>query len=389
MYHARKSLLYSKDIPWQKKNSNLFDVTMGAYDGAEVCELVGLFLLNLLSKKFIKENIGLYRDDGLGIFRNINGHQADKIGKEFHHIFKQHGLSLEIECNLKTVNYLDVTLDLRNGTYKPYRKPNDETLYIHAQSNHPKNILKQIPVSIETRLSNLSSSPETFNEASKHYQNVLKQSGYNYKLKYQPSQPVNDESNNKRKNRKRNIIWFNPPFSKNVTTNIGKYFLHLVQKHFPNNNKYHKIFNKNNLKISYSCMNNINSIINAHKKEILTENKEPTKKCNCIKKPDCPLDNQCQTTNLIYKAKITSNLPNYHYKIYYGTNEGTFKLRYSNHKKSFNHEIYRTDTELSKEYWKLKNLNAQPQIKFYILKKCRPTKRTGPCYLCLNEKLYT
>ena len=44
--HARKSLLYNKEIPWQKKDTNLFDVTMGAYDGAEVCELVGLFLLN-------------------------------------------------------------------------------------------------------------------------------------------------------------------------------------------------------------------------------------------------------------------------------------------------------------------------------------------------------
>ena len=386
IHHARKSLLYNKNSPWQKKNSNLFDVTMGAYDGAEVCELVGLFLLSLLSEKFIKENIGLYRDDGLGIFRNINGHQADKIRKEFHKLFKQHGLSLEIECNLKTVNYLDITLDLNKGTYKPYRKPNDETLYIDAKSNHPTNILKQLPKSIETRLSNLSSNSEIFNEASKHYQNVLNHSGYNYELQYKPSQT--NENKNTRKNRKRNIIWFNPPFSRNVTTNIGKIFLQLIQKHFPINNKYHKIFNKNNLKISYSCMGNIKSIINTHNKQILTENKTPTKNCNCINKHDCPLDNKCQTTNLIYKAKITSNLPNYFYKIYYGTSEGTFKVRYANHKKSFKFEKYRTDTELSKEYWRLKELNAQPQIKFYILKRCPPTRRTGSCYLCLNEKLF-
>ena len=139
--HARKSLLYNKEIPWQKKSTNLFDVTMGAYDGAEVCELVGLFLLNMLSNKFDKNNIGIYRDDGLAIFRNINGHQADKIRKEFHNLFKLNGLSLEIECNLKSVNYLDVTLDLNSGTYKPYRKPNDETLYINAKSNHPSNII--------------------------------------------------------------------------------------------------------------------------------------------------------------------------------------------------------------------------------------------------------
>ena len=79
------------------------------------------------------------------------------------------GPSLEIKCNLKTVNYLDITLDLNTGTYKPYRKPNDEILYIHAKSNHPANILKQLPISIETRLSNISSNSEIFHEASKHY----------------------------------------------------------------------------------------------------------------------------------------------------------------------------------------------------------------------------
>ena len=56
----------------------------------------------------------------------------------------------------KTVNYVDITLDLNTGTYKPYRKPNDEILYIHAKSNHPANFLKQPPLSIEIRLSNLS-----------------------------------------------------------------------------------------------------------------------------------------------------------------------------------------------------------------------------------------
>ena len=64
------------------------------------------------------------------------------------------------------------------------------------------------------------------------------------------------------------------------------------------------------------------------------------------------------------------------------------KQRYGNHKKSFNHEKHRTDTELSKEYWRLKELKAQPQVQFSILKRCPPTKRTGICYLCLNEKLF-
>ena len=97
--------------------------------------------------------------------------QGNSVAKD--QFFKENGLSLESEWNLKTVNYLDITLHLNTDTYKPYRKPNDETLYIRAKSNHSAGILKQLPISIETRLPNLSSNPEIFHEASKHYQNIL------------------------------------------------------------------------------------------------------------------------------------------------------------------------------------------------------------------------
>ena len=383
--HARKSLLYNKNIPWQKKDTNLFDVAMGSYDGAEICDLTGLFHLYQISRKFNKNDIGLYRDDGLAVFKNINGHEADKIRKEFQEIFKKNGLFLEIDCNLKTVNYLDVTFDLTTGNYKPFRKPNDETLYIHAKSNHPSNIIKQLPKSIETRLSNLSSTKEIFSEASRHYQQALDKSGYKHKLKYNPSKPKNKEKKN---TRKRNITWFNPPFSQNVSTNVGKYFLLLIPKHFPNNHKYHKIFNKNTMKISYSCMPNMTAIINTHNKKLMTTKIQNERKCNCMNKTICPLSNECLTTNIIYKAKITSNLMNYKPKFYYGTSEGTFKTRYANHKKSFNLSQYQKDTELSNEFWRLKLLDAQPKVTYSILKRCPPTKRNGPCYLCLNEKLF-
>ena len=122
---------------------------MGAYDGTEVCELAGLFLLNNLENKFDKNSDGLYRHDGLALFKNINSQQADKICKEFYQLFKENGLSLEIECNLKIVNYLDITLDLNNGTYKPCRQPNNEILYIHAKSNDPVNVLRKLPISIK------------------------------------------------------------------------------------------------------------------------------------------------------------------------------------------------------------------------------------------------
>ena len=83
-------------------------------------------------------------------------------------------------------------------------------LYIHAQSNYPTNILKELPISIETRFSNLFSNSEIFHEASRHYQNVINQSEYDCKLQYKPPNYENENRSKLSKNRRRNIIWFNP-----------------------------------------------------------------------------------------------------------------------------------------------------------------------------------
>ena len=61
-----------------EKRGDQFDVAMGTYDGAEVCELVGTFLLEKISKTCNKCDIGLYRDDGLAVFRNKSGTQLEK-----------------------------------------------------------------------------------------------------------------------------------------------------------------------------------------------------------------------------------------------------------------------------------------------------------------------
>ena len=119
--HARKSLLFDKDTPWKKKDSNeLFDVTMGSYDGAEICELVGLYTLSILTKRYGKEKIGLYRDDGLAVFKDISGSRADSIRKEITSIFKELGLNITFDSNLKITNFLDITLNLNNGKHYPY-----------------------------------------------------------------------------------------------------------------------------------------------------------------------------------------------------------------------------------------------------------------------------
>ena len=165
---------------------------------------------------------------------------------------------------MKTVNYLDVTLNLENSTYCPYQKENNQTKYINIESNHPPSIIKQLPLSIKSRLSTLSSSEEIFVIPS---QDALDKSGYKHKLKYK----VNiDTPNNKKQQRN---ICFNPQYSKNVKTNIGKVFLNLIKKHFPPHRKFHKIFNKNMVKISYSCTRNIKTIINSHNAKLLLPKK--------------------------------------------------------------------------------------------------------------------
>ena len=67
--HSRKSLLFNNTDIWTKKNGDTdFDVTMGSFDGTELCELVGLCILHILGGKYAKHRIGLYRDDGLACF---------------------------------------------------------------------------------------------------------------------------------------------------------------------------------------------------------------------------------------------------------------------------------------------------------------------------------
>ena len=72
---------------------------MGSYDGEELCELVGLYLLDLLTKESGKQNIGLYIYDGLSCFENISGPDSEKIKKKLFKIFKSNGLSITVECN--------------------------------------------------------------------------------------------------------------------------------------------------------------------------------------------------------------------------------------------------------------------------------------------------
>ena len=169
---------------------------MGSFDGAETCELVGCYLLSLLTEKY-GQNIGLYRDDGVAAF-NKTPQEMEKIKNDLCKIFRENDLKITIEANKTIVNFLDVTLDLQNGKHYPYTKEGNIPLYVHKKSNHPPSILKNIPDSINKRLSEISSDRECFNNTQTVYQEALNKSGYNYNLSYKESQ---NEKQQPRKNR--------------------------------------------------------------------------------------------------------------------------------------------------------------------------------------------
>ena len=97
IFHARKSLLYYNDEPWVKKGESNFDVSMDAYDGAEVCELIGIFILPLLSKHINENHIGLYRDESLAILKNTSDPEAEKLKKKLQKLLKENDLDIIIQ----------------------------------------------------------------------------------------------------------------------------------------------------------------------------------------------------------------------------------------------------------------------------------------------------
>ena len=86
---AKKTLLFQNGEPWVKKSETEdFDVPMGCYDGVEVYELVGSYMLIQLTHCVNKESVGLYRDDGLGVFPNISKPEIERKKKQIVKIFK-------------------------------------------------------------------------------------------------------------------------------------------------------------------------------------------------------------------------------------------------------------------------------------------------------------
>ena len=177
--------------------------------------------------------------------------------------------------------------------------------------------------------------------------------------------------------------------------NIGHRFLALVDKHFPEDHKLRKIFNRNIIKISYSHMNNTEQIIDNHNNCILNSSKhindtadntntKDTKTCNCRQKNTCPLNRNCLQSSLIYQATVTRK-DNSTTETYIGLTENDFKTRYRNHTASFRHTNLRNSTELSKHIWTLKENNINYYISWRILSSRSPYNSANKrCNLCLK-----
>ena len=226
-------------------------------------------------------------------------------------IFKDTGFTIDVETNLKIVDFLDIMFSLNNGTYRPYKKPKNLLLYINKPSNHSPQIINQLPKIINECLSRNSYNEEVLNSSKYQYEKALRDSGYtDFKLEF------NKTSNNHTRRNWSNVIWFNLSFSRAVSTNVGKRFLQLLHHHFPPSNKLHKIFNRNTVKVSYCCTQNIASIIKSHNKKLINTSIKNTLPCNCRKKHDCHLDGKCRAENIVYKC--IASVDRYPNEVYLG-----------------------------------------------------------------------
>ena len=96
----------------------------------------------------------------------------EKRGKTISKIFKDIAFSIDVQTNLKEVDFLDVALNLQNFTYFPQKRPNYNLLYIHSSSHHPTQIIKQLPNSVSVRLSKKSYNQKIFNTVEVEYKDA-------------------------------------------------------------------------------------------------------------------------------------------------------------------------------------------------------------------------
>ena len=383
--HSRKSFIFFNKEPWTKKKNPNFDCGIGSSDSCEASELVGFFLLDGLKALVRRESQILFRDDWLGVVQ-LTGPQVDRLRKNLIGFFAQFDLKITVQANVKRTDYLDILFDLESGLHRPFRKDDNVPCYINVQSNHPPHIIRNLPEMISKRVSMLSSNQQVFEQEAQIYNEGLKVAGYKEKIKFIPPVPNQRKGNR----RKRNVIWFNPPFHEDVSTPIGEKFLKLIRKHFKKGTELGKLFNSSNVKMSYGCTGNMSSIIAAHNSKLLSADlqaqnppkKQPVCKCGGA----CSLDGRCVDTDLVYSSQLTLTQSG-EVKEYLGSTSQQVKSRISQHTTDSKYERYKNRTNLAKMKWSLRDKDIHFTQTWKIECYARSyTPEVGHCDLCATEK---
>lgn len=239
--------------------------------------------------------------------------------------------------------------------------------------------MKALPKMIEKRISLLSSNEDIFNKEITYYRDALSAAGHkDLELKYSPVC-------NKKRQRTRQVTWFNPPFNSAVKTNVGELFLKLVDRYLKSDPKLGKVFNRSTLKVSYSTTRNMRQHLDKHNMAILNSKTErPEGGCNCRKPNECPLSNKCLTKEVVYKAEVVE--ASGEKNDYYGLTELRFKDRYYGHTANFRDRT-KAGTELSNHIWKLRDEAKDHTIKWSIKTRAFAYRDSSKyCDLCLSEK---
>ena len=347
---------------------------------------VGLYILSQLVD--VIPNIGLYRDDGLAVSHGTC-RQIENMKKNICKTFQNLGLSITIEANSKIVNFLDINLNLASGIYKPYMKENDNPLYVDSKSNHPPTVLKSIPLGVNRRLSRISANKKVFDTAVPPYQRALQSSGFSHVLEYEPVAQCSTQ----KKKRKRNVTWFNPPYSNSVKSNIGRDFLQLLDTAFPPSNPLNKLFSRQTVKISYKCMPNMAQSVSRHNATVLKGDQPqpaapPVRSCNCKDGPaTCPAQAKCLTDSVVYKATVTETVSGMK-EIYTGMTANRFKDRWYGHNSDMNNPGNK-GTRLSAHIWELKDKGTDYDVEWDFIDRAPSFNPiTRKCRLCLKEKFH-
>ena len=230
-----------------------------------------------------------------------------------------------------------------------------------------------------------------FDSAAPPYQEALSTSGYSHVLQYEPP----TERHTKKKNRKRNVTWFNPPFSASVKTNVGREFLKLLNTAFPANNPLHKLFTRQTVKVSYKCMPNMAAAVSRHNVKVIKDDQQqqqppaPEPGCNCINGTDtCPAGGKCLTASVVYRATVTETVTG-KAETYTGMTGNTFKDRWYGHSADMRKPENRIKTRFAAHVWDLNDNQKDFDVKWDFIDRATTFNPiTRKCRLCLKEKFH-